>query len=343
MDFLLQFIHEEDISMNQQKIGKLIAKLRKEKGLTQAELGEKLGVGYKAVSKWENGNGMPDVSLFQPLCDILGISVDEFVEGEEKKTRRKLFFRYFKIALVFIVIILAIVIVRQVCLRLQYPKIVLSDIEVQMAFNTPLEEVFETDSRKIYYYQVNRVLLKEQRKTYDLKDAISHRQINISLLESFYEEKASAKEFIKNADSVLGTTLYQSKDYSVLFCDTSNGNRDVYFGSTNLMDSLNGFICGHDSSNECSFVRTYRILEIHDHDDYQLIYVTLEEFQGQLATVIIPRTELEIGKNYEFRFQTYRTFDDTIENIFKESRLLSITETENTGLAQTNDVICVNP
>ena len=81
--------------MNQQKIGKLIAKLRKEKGLTQAELGEKLGVGYKAVSKWENGNGMPDVSLFQPLCDILGISVDEFCGRRRKEDAAETFFSLF--------------------------------------------------------------------------------------------------------------------------------------------------------------------------------------------------------------------------------------------------------
>ena len=59
--------------MNQEKIGKFIANLRKEKKLTQEQLAEKLGVTSKSISRWENGNTMPDVSLFEPLCKELNI------------------------------------------------------------------------------------------------------------------------------------------------------------------------------------------------------------------------------------------------------------------------------
>ena len=68
--------------MNQEKIGKLIAKLRKEKDLTQRELGEMVGVGYRAVSKWETGQTMPDISIINELSEILGISSDELLKGE---------------------------------------------------------------------------------------------------------------------------------------------------------------------------------------------------------------------------------------------------------------------
>lgn len=68
--------------MNQEKIGKLIAKLRKEKGLTQQELGDKVGVGYRAVSKWETGSTLPDISIIKELSTILGISSDELLKGE---------------------------------------------------------------------------------------------------------------------------------------------------------------------------------------------------------------------------------------------------------------------
>lgn len=68
--------------MNQEKIGKLIAKLRKQKDLTQRELGEKVGVGYRAVSKWETGQTMPDISIINELSTILGISSDELLKGE---------------------------------------------------------------------------------------------------------------------------------------------------------------------------------------------------------------------------------------------------------------------
>ena len=68
--------------MNQEKIGKFIAYNRKNKKLTQSELAEKLGVSDRAVSNWENGKNMPDLSLFKPLCDILGISINELMSGE---------------------------------------------------------------------------------------------------------------------------------------------------------------------------------------------------------------------------------------------------------------------
>ena len=75
--------------MDQEKIGRLIANLRKEKGMTQRELGEKVGVGFKAVSKWERGVTIPDISIINDLSKILGITSDELLNGElseESKT-----------------------------------------------------------------------------------------------------------------------------------------------------------------------------------------------------------------------------------------------------------------
>lgn len=68
--------------MDQRRIGSFISELRKEKNMTQKELAEKLGVTDRAVSKWENGRGMPEVSLMKPLCDILDITVNELLSGE---------------------------------------------------------------------------------------------------------------------------------------------------------------------------------------------------------------------------------------------------------------------
>lgn len=67
--------------MNQIKIGKFISDCRKEKGLTQEQLGEKLGITFKAVSKWENGKGLPDPSIMIELSNILGITVNELLSG----------------------------------------------------------------------------------------------------------------------------------------------------------------------------------------------------------------------------------------------------------------------
>ena len=68
--------------MDQIKIGKFIASCRKEEGMTQAELAEKLGISDRAVSKWENGKSMPDSGIMLELCGFLKINVNELLSGE---------------------------------------------------------------------------------------------------------------------------------------------------------------------------------------------------------------------------------------------------------------------
>lgn len=69
--------------MDQAKIGRFIAEMRKEQGLTQREFAELLGISDKSVSKWECGNGMPDISLMLPICGILKINLNELFSGEK--------------------------------------------------------------------------------------------------------------------------------------------------------------------------------------------------------------------------------------------------------------------
>ncbi len=73
--------------MDQNKIGKFISECRKKKGLTQNNIAQKLGVTDKSVSKWERGICLPDVSLFQELCKILDISLNELFAGEYLKEK----------------------------------------------------------------------------------------------------------------------------------------------------------------------------------------------------------------------------------------------------------------
>ena len=68
--------------MDQTKIGKFIAALRKERNLTQAQLGEKLGVTNKTISRWENGNYMPDVEMLSLLSKEFDVSINELISGE---------------------------------------------------------------------------------------------------------------------------------------------------------------------------------------------------------------------------------------------------------------------
>lgn len=88
--------------MDQKRIGAFIARCRKEKNLTQMQLAELLGITNQAVSKWENGRGMPEVSLLQPLCKVLGISLNElfresiYQRRNTKEKRKKIFPNFLK-------------------------------------------------------------------------------------------------------------------------------------------------------------------------------------------------------------------------------------------------------
>ncbi len=67
-------------------LGALITELRKEKGMTQAQLAEQMGVTDKAVSKWERDLSCPDISSVPKLAEILGVTVDQLMQGEKSST-----------------------------------------------------------------------------------------------------------------------------------------------------------------------------------------------------------------------------------------------------------------
>ena len=68
--------------IDQKKTGQFIADIRKEKGLTQRQLAEEIGVSDKAISRWETGRGMPDTSIMPDLCKVLDISINDLLSGQ---------------------------------------------------------------------------------------------------------------------------------------------------------------------------------------------------------------------------------------------------------------------
>lgn len=75
--------------MNTEKIAEQISSLRKSKGLTQNELGERVGVSFQAVSKWERGETLPDISVLPDLAKVLETSIDNILLGGEKQIEYK--------------------------------------------------------------------------------------------------------------------------------------------------------------------------------------------------------------------------------------------------------------
>ena len=94
--------------MDQEKIGKLIKDLRIKNNLTQKEFADKYNVTYQAVSKWENGKNMPDLSLLKDICKDFDVSLDDLINGE--KSVKKSYKKYIIIGIICIVIVLFLVI-----------------------------------------------------------------------------------------------------------------------------------------------------------------------------------------------------------------------------------------
>ena len=93
--------------MNQDKIGKIIEQLRKKNNLTQNDLANKLGVTYQAVSKWETGKNLPDISILKQISKIFNVDINDLLEGKisDKKSDSK-----FKI-ITYVVIAIALVVI----------------------------------------------------------------------------------------------------------------------------------------------------------------------------------------------------------------------------------------
>ena len=106
------------------KVGKLIQKLRKDKKLTQQELGDKLGVSPKTISKWETGSGLPDISFLKRLSEIFNITIEELLEGDLKHKEKLNIKKYKKLIFIIPVIIIIILSITILIIKNKNNKIV---------------------------------------------------------------------------------------------------------------------------------------------------------------------------------------------------------------------------
>ncbi len=94
--------------MNQEKVGNLIKKIRMDHNLTQEDFAKELGVTYQAVSKWENGKSLPDISILKEICNKYNYSLNDLLDGNDKKKSYKFTVIILIIVLLFFIFILFI-------------------------------------------------------------------------------------------------------------------------------------------------------------------------------------------------------------------------------------------
>ena len=155
------------------KIGRYVAGKRKDFGLTQRQLAEKLGMSDKSVSKWERGICLPDVSVYEEYCSILGISINEFLAGEDiaqenivKKSEDNLIqvttdskHRQNKlktiIAVLSVIVLAAVMIVSVFLLRANQPKNYIVPVDPNSAEMKTAELLSGMDGAFLYHYRTS--------------------------------------------------------------------------------------------------------------------------------------------------------------------------------------------
>lgn len=350
--------------MNQEKIGKFIAMLRKDKKITQQELANMLNVTDRAVSHWENGRRLPDISLFKPICEIFNITVNELISGElipkEKMIKKsdeniietlnnkiKQKKKMHKIIIILLSTIIFLIIVIVFGNKELYPKIDIDNFSISL-LDTGKEHLLEKeltkDNRTIYFYGVDTAFFCDRKDNcYQLKSALKNKQTTLDKFQEYLEKEVEYEniETYKLFDG--GTTIYKKSGFLVVYCNTIDGNHDIYIGNSEMLDKLNGEYCGHPKSTDKSFIRTYKIISATvNEEDFEFNDIILEQNNKREKVTISNTFNLIPGKIYEFSFLTFKNFEDTIRNIFKYSTIIKVVETDKEINEYINEDIFVN-
>ncbi len=146
--------------MDQEKIGDFIKNIRKKHHLTQNEMAKKLNVTYQAVSKWENGKSIPDISILKDISEKFNVEIDEIIKGKEKnKINKKIILYVISLILLFVTILIIILIPKK---DFEFKTITTTCED----FNITGSAAYNKDKTSIYISNIN-YCKKEDLTVYD--------------------------------------------------------------------------------------------------------------------------------------------------------------------------------
>lgn len=219
--------------MNQEKIGKFISKLRKENNLTQEDLANKLNTTSKSVSRWENGRTLPDISLMLPLCQILGITVDELINAQKRKNQDnidKVIIETLQVSekrkkiikLIFVTGVIILLLGFFLFILLKYPKIDIYNINLIASKNKDINEklTITNEQNKIYFVGVKAAQVMDRKyQLNDLHSALKHNQISVYDLQNYFKIENQNNNMEKYILYDGGTTIYKNKNVTAIMCN----------------------------------------------------------------------------------------------------------------------------
>ena len=203
--------------MNQEKIGKFIRELRKNNNLTQADLANKYNVTYQAVSKWENGKNIPDISILKQMSKDFNIDINDLLDGEENKKKVKPYYFIIGFVIVLFIILLIIIFTHNEDFEFKTLTTTCDDFTIKGSIS------YNKDKTSIYVSNI-KYCGKEDKVLYDSISSTLYESHN-NIIKKIDEYKSESKKLI-TLDDYLSELEFAVDNYESS-CKTFSSN-DLY-------------------------------------------------------------------------------------------------------------------
>lgn len=226
--------------MDQNKIGKHIEELRKEKGLTQRDLAEKLGISNTAISKWECGCNLPDISMLEPLSQVLNVDIMELINPqkrtvEDKKKITKLEWNKLKKILLIMTNVTACVFILIISVLLSKKTTNAKNIEIAGSNKIKVYEITSDDPT----YYINGYLMFNENEDYFILNKFEYQGSDIGPADAIYAKEATL--FLMVQENIIYQVNIKSKgnkicDINEILMDLTENINEHKKIENNLMD-----------------------------------------------------------------------------------------------------------
>lgn len=203
--------------MNQENIGKFIRELRKNNNLTQADLANKYNVTYQAVSKWENGKNIPDISILKQMSKDFNIDINDLLDGEENKKKVKPYYFIIGFVIVLFIILLIIIFTHNEDFEFKTLTTTCDDFTIKGSIS------YNKDKSSIYVSNI-KYCGKEDKVLYDSISGTLYESHN-NIIKKIDEYKSESKKLI-TLDDYLSELEFAVDNYESS-CKTFSSN-DLY-------------------------------------------------------------------------------------------------------------------
>ena len=214
--------------MNQEKIGKFILDLRKQNKMTQKEFADKLNVTAQAVSKWENGRGIPDIEILHKISTEFNVNIDSILSGEKEHKKKST--KYIIVSLLILVLVGAII-----YLLLNSNDYSFTDIKsTSNNFNVNWVAAYSSDKNSIYISKIEYLNGDEEEKYVGMECTLYESHDNLEEKVSQCGSLKDEKQTPKTLSELLTDTEFKVDNFS---CTSNNIKNSNLYISINVLDT----------------------------------------------------------------------------------------------------------